>query len=108
MIQKLFYSIKEVSDMLGVEKSALRYWEKEFNIHPKRLKKGGDRRYSQENIAELKNIKYLLKDKGLTIDGARTELKRNKKIIIDRVQLLDMLNELKSDLMQMKELVSKR
>lgn len=94
--------------MLGVEKSALRYWEKEFKIYPKRMKQGGDRRYSSDNIAELKNIKYLLKDKGLTVEGAKMELNRNKKIVIDRVRLLDTLNEIKSDLLQMKTMIQKK
>lgn len=106
MIQKLYYSIKEVSEILGVEKSSIRYWVKEFNISPKRMKHGGDLRYNAENISELKNIKYLLKDKGLTIEGAKTQLKRNKKIIVDRVQLLDTLKSIKSDLLEMKTMIT--
>ena len=52
-LEKLYYSIGEVADMLGVSKSLTRYWENEFDfLSPKKNKKG-DRRFTKENIQQL-------------------------------------------------------
>lgn len=74
---KLFYSIKEVADELGVSESTLRYWESEFpQIAPK---KGANnvRRYTKEDIRNVRLIYHLVKERGLTLAGARQFLKRN-------------------------------
>ena len=54
----------------------LRYWEKEFKqIKPIKLRKR--RYYSEKQVETIKLIKYLLKDKGMTINGVKTILKSN-------------------------------
>ena len=54
----------------------LRYWEKEFKqIRPIVLKKR--RYYSEKQVASIKLIKFLLKDKGMTINGVKNLLKSN-------------------------------
>lgn len=72
---KIYYSISEVAQMLGVEAYVLRFWEKEFSqLHPKK-NRAGNRVYQQKDIDLLMQIKYLLYDKGYTIDGARNYLR---------------------------------
>ena len=72
---KIYHSISEVAQMLGVEAYVLRFWEKEFTqLRPKK-NRAGNRVYQQKDIDLLLQIKYLLYDKGFTIDGARNYFK---------------------------------
>lgn len=72
---KMYYSISEVAAMLGLEAYVLRFWEKEFpQLRPKK-NRAGNRIYQQKDIEQLIQIKYLLYEKGFTIDGARNYLK---------------------------------
>ncbi|HXH71564.1 MAG TPA: MerR family transcriptional regulator [Mariprofundaceae bacterium] len=71
---KLFFSIREVSDICGIEPHVLRYWETEFrNIKP--VKKSGNRRfYRQRDVYAVLQIKHLLYDLNFTIKGAKKRL----------------------------------
>ena len=72
---KIYYSISEVAQMLGLEAYVLRFWEKEFTqLRPKK-NRAGNRVYQQKDIDLLMQIKFLLYDKGFTIEGARNYLK---------------------------------
>jgi len=71
---KLFFSIREVSEICDVEPHVLRYWETEFrNIKP--VKKSGNRRfYRQRDVYAVLQIKHLLYDLNFTIKGAKKRL----------------------------------
>ena len=74
-LTKLYYSICEVADMLDVNASLIRFWEKEFpTIKPKKNKKG-NRLYTPKEILKIDRIYILVKEKGYTLDGARKALK---------------------------------
>ena len=71
---KLFFSIREVSELCGVEPHVLRYWETEFR-HIKPVKKSGNRRfYRQRDIYVILQIKHLLYNLNFTIKGAKKRL----------------------------------
>ena len=71
---KLYYSVSEVAQMLGVSESLLRFWEKEFpQITPKKAGRG-IRQYRKEDIDTLKLIYHLVKEQGMTLQGARQRL----------------------------------
>ena len=78
-----FYSISELSNILKLTNESnkpsnhiLRYWEKEFKqIKPKMI--NNRRYYSIEQVEKVKLIKFLLKDKGMTINGVKKFLKNN-------------------------------
>jgi DNA-binding transcriptional MerR regulator len=73
--RKRFYSIGEVAAMLELKPYVLRYWEAEFDqLNPGRGDKSKQRRYQQRDIETLEQIKSLLKEKGLTVAGARNYL----------------------------------
>ena len=99
---KLYYSIGEVAGMLEVNTSLLRFWENEFpELRPVKNKRG-TRSYTQKDIELLRRIKYLTKDCGMTLEGARQQLKSDKSP--DRnLELVQTLNELKNFLVQMKQ-----
>jgi DNA-binding transcriptional MerR regulator len=75
---KVYYSIREVADILEVKPYILRFWEGEFpQLHP-RTSKGGRRQYQLDDIKLLLLIKRLLYREGYTIAGARARLKEIK------------------------------
>ena len=101
---KLYYSIGEVAEMLGVNASLLRYWESEFSQLKPRKTSNGTRTYTQKDIDLLRRIYHLTKEKGFTLEGARDQLrhKEGSDVVIDR--LLDarqQLVELQQQLQQM-------
>ncbi|MBP9078992.1 MAG: MerR family transcriptional regulator [Flavobacteriales bacterium] len=74
-IERLYWTIGEVADDLGVNASLLRYWEKEFGtLRPKRTNRG-DRLYTRNDIEQLRRIQHLVKDKGFTLQGAKGQLR---------------------------------
>lgn len=78
-IERIYWTIGETADQLGVNTSLLRYWEKEFGtLRPKRTTKG-DRLYTKEDIARIREIRSLLKERGFTIQGAKDQLKRTRR-----------------------------
>ena len=95
--EKRYYSIGEVSKAFNVNPSLLRFWEKEFDeIQPKK-KESGTRKYTPENIKILKLIYHLVKEKGLTISGAKKQLKIKGSEDV-KISLLSKLEKIKDDL----------
>jgi DNA-binding transcriptional MerR regulator len=100
---KLYYSIGEISDMFGVSKSLIRYWETEFSILKPHKNSKGDRRYTKENIDQLQLIFDLVKNRGFTIEGAKNEIKQNKDLIKQRQAVLQKLINLKAEMQKWKD-----
>lgn len=96
---KIYYSIGEVSQMLGVETTTLRYWEKEFDffITPRKNKKG-TRYYKQEDIEKIEMIIYLRNEKGLGIEGIRKKLKENPGETIKTYDIIAKLKNIKAEI----------
>ncbi len=101
--KRLFYSIQEVADHFAVNVSLLRFWEKEFdNINPKKTT-GGTRQYTKEDVHEIEIVYRLVRDKGLTLEGARQVLKTNKTEEDRRVEALDRLKNVRKELLSLEE-----
>ena len=100
---KLYFSIGEVAQMFGVNDSTLRYWEKEFDIiHPRKTAKG-TRFYKQEDIDAVRLIYHLVKERGMTLAGARQKLKDNKETTIRIEEIVNRLKQMKIELLAMKD-----
>jgi len=100
--EKILYSIQEVAKMFNVNASTLRYWEKEFDsIHPFRSEKG-TRQYSKEDIEEIRLVHYMLKEKGLTIDGTKKRMNDNKESVIHTDDIVQRLKFVRSELWNLK------
>ena len=102
-IEKIFYSISEVADMFGVNTSNIRFWENEFDILKPQKNKKGNRMFTQEDIANLKIIYHLLKERGMTIKGAQKKLKDNKEDTLQNIEVVNHLQEIKRALLNIKE-----
>ena len=104
---KLYYSIKEVSELTSLKPYVLRYWESEFPSLKPSKNKAGNRTYKKNDINVILEIKKLLYDKKFTIKGAIEELKSGHITKSDSVKisnkdisvLVEIRNELKSILM---------
>jgi len=100
--QKLYYSIGEVAEMFGVNESLLRYWEREFDIIRPRKNTKGTRSYRKEDIDNIRLVYHLVKEKGLTLDGAKKKLKDNKDGVSKNHEIITRLQLLKDELVAMK------
>lgn len=99
--KRLFYSIQEVADHFAVNVSLLRFWEKEFdNIDPKKTA-GGTRQYTREDVQQVEIVYHLVKEKGMTLEGARQTLKSKKDDELKRVEMLSRLTEIKKELLSL-------
>ncbi len=76
---KLYYSIKEVAEMFGLNESTLRYWETEFPaLRPKTMQGSKIRQYTKKDIDLIKSIHNLVKVRGFKIAAARQMLNSNR------------------------------
>jgi DNA-binding transcriptional MerR regulator len=103
-LKKVYYTISEVSAMFRVNSSLLRFWEKEFPVQLGKVKKNkkGDRYYNKEDIEKLKTIFFLVKDKRMTLEGARNFMKQSKRKVNNEKALLDQLEQVKGFLRDLK------
>lgn len=100
--EKRYYTIGEVAKAFDVNPSLLRFWEKEFEeIQPKK-KESGTRKYTPENVLTLQYIFHLVKEKGMTIQGAKKQIKLRKEGSSKQV-ILSKLEQIKSTLESLKE-----
>jgi len=101
--KKLYYSINEVAEMFALNPSNLRFWEKEFrNIKPHKNKKG-TRFYTRADIEIIRQIHYLVRAKGLTLEGARGRLKNNPEEVKRNAEITERLLKLKQELLDIQQ-----
>ena len=100
---KLYYSIKEVAQQLGVNESTLRYWEKEFpQLKPKTQALNKVRQYTAEDMELLKTIYNLVKVRGFKLAAAR-KLRNEYRRGADRSsEVLETLISVRSQLQELK------
>lgn len=97
-MEKLFYSIAEVSKLLNINASNLRFWEKEFKqLKPKRNDKG-TRFYTEEDIKLVRQIMFLVNEQNLTLEGARQKLSKKKDQVAKQQELIERLKRIKTEL----------
>lgn len=96
---KLLYTMGEVAEMLGEATSAIRYWSNYFDryVKPQRNAKG-NRLFHPEDVETLKQIQFLVKKQGLTLDGAAQKLKEDRRSVESRVKALESLKRIREQL----------
>lgn len=102
-VEKLYYSIGEVAGMFGVKPSLIRYWEKEFNIIKPKKNKKGNRYFTNADIENFHLIYNLVKERGMTLKGAKQKLKENRDNTVNDFEIIKSLKEVRSLLLEMKE-----
>ena len=100
--EKRYYGIGEVAKAFGVNTSLIRFWEKEFDaLKPKKNAKG-NRKFTPEDIKNLKFIYHLVKERGFTLEGAKIHLKEEKKESLNTFEIISKLEGVKHQLTKIK------
>ncbi len=99
---KRYYSIGELSKAFNVNASLIRFWDKEFDILKPKKNAKGNRMFTPEDVNNLKLIYHLVKERGFTLDGARTHLKEGQKKTLDKFEIIDKLENIKTQLTNIK------
>ena len=103
-MEKYFYTVGEVADILGESTSLVRFWANEFPkyIKPQRTAKG-NRLFSKDDVETFKHIHVLVKVEGLTLEGAAKRLKGDRKNVISKAKVLESLKAIRNQLAQIRE-----
>ncbi len=102
-LDKKFYKIGDVSEILGIPESTLRYWETQFTIiKPKRNKKN-IRYYTPNDIEIIRRVYYLVKEKGMKLDAAQAQIRHNRDGVDKRFNAIEKLKDIKEQLLKFQE-----
>lgn len=100
--EKLYYSIGEVADAFNVNASLIRFWEKEFDVLKPKKNAKGNRKFTPEDIKNLQFIYHLVKERGFTLEGAKTHLKEEKQESLNKFEIIRKLEMVKAELKELK------
>ncbi|PZD78696.1 MerR family transcriptional regulator [Mesonia sp. K7] len=100
--EKLYYSIGEVAKAFDVNTSLIRYWENEFDILKPKKNAKGNRKFTPEDIKNLEFIYHLVKERGFTLEGAKTHLKEKGRETLDNFEIVRKLEHIKQELIKIK------
>ena len=101
--QKLYYSIKEVAEMFGLNESTLRYWETEFPfLRPKTSGPAKVRQYQERDIEQIKLIHNLVKVRGFKLAAAKKIINSNRAGADKTADVLSRLISVRDELMALK------
>lgn len=99
--EKLYYSMGEVTKAFQVNASLVRFWEKEFDVLQPKKNSRGNRKFSKEDVKNLKIIYHLVKKKGFTLEGARDYMKNHRKEL-NTIEIISKLEYVKAELLKIK------
>jgi DNA-binding transcriptional MerR regulator len=99
---KRYYSIGEVAKAFDVNASLIRFWDSEFDILKPKKNAKGNRMFTPEDVKNLQLIYHLVKERGFTLEGARTHLKEGQKKTLDKFDIITKLEGIKSELTTIK------
>ena len=104
MAEKIYYSMGEVAEMFDVNQSLIRHWESKFDCLRPHKNKRGNRMFSAEDIEKLKQIYHLVKERGMTLEGARKVMRgaAGKELGRD-TKLLERLQRIRAALVEVRE-----
>ncbi|MEZ4839815.1 MerR family transcriptional regulator [Flavobacterium sp.] len=100
---KRYYSIGELAKAFDVNASLIRFWDKEFDVLKPKKNAKGNRMFTPEDVKNLQLIYHLVKERGFTLEGAKTHLKEGQKKTLDKFEIINKLEGIKAQLTQIKE-----
>jgi DNA-binding transcriptional MerR regulator len=105
-IEKIYYTIGEVAEMLGESTSLVRFWSNKLSdiIRPHKNRKG-NRLFQPDDVKNFKILHHLIKNQGMTLEGARKRLKENQTGEDYNIKIIDSLQAIKKELLEVKELL---
>jgi DNA-binding transcriptional MerR regulator len=99
---KRYYSIGEVAKAFDVNASLIRFWDKEFDILKPKKNAKGNRMFTPEDVKNLQLIFHLVKERGFTLEGAKTHLKEGQKKTLDKFDIISKLESIRTLLTNIK------
>jgi DNA-binding transcriptional MerR regulator len=99
---KRYYSIGEVAKAFGVNASLIRFWDSEFDILKPKKNAKGNRMFTPEDVKNFQLIFHLVKERGFTLEGAKTHLKEGQKKTLDKFDIINKLETIKAQLLSIK------
>lgn len=99
---KIYYSMGEVCEIFGVNASLLRFWEEEFPILKIAKNSRGHRIYTTDDVDYLRLIYHLVKEQGMTLDGARRRMRQNRDSIKREAEVVEKLRSIRNMLAALK------
>ncbi len=102
-MEKIFFSIGEVANMVNVTPSTIRYWESCFDELSPRKSTKGTRLFDKEDIETVKFINFLVKERGMTIKGAQQKIKENREDTVNNWEVVKRLQKIKDELISIKK-----
>lgn len=100
---KLYYSIKEVAEMLDISESMLRFWEKEIPMLKPKTTGNNVRQYTEADIENVKAVYNLVKVRGFKLAAARKMLRENKRGVDNNARLIESLIKVRDELKELKK-----
>ncbi len=99
---KRYYGIGEIAKAFDVNTSLIRFWDKEFDILKPKKNAKGDRKFTIDDVNNIKLIYHLVKERGFTLEGARTHIKEGQKKVLDKFEIISKLETVKAQLLLIK------
>ena len=100
---KRYYSIGEIAKAFNVNASLIRFWDSEFDILKPKKNAKGNRMFTPDDVTNLQLIYHLVKERGFTLDGAKTHLKEGQKKTLDAFEIIQKLEDIKAQLVAIKK-----
>lgn len=100
--EKRYYGIGEVAEAFKVNTSLIRFWEQEFDVIKPKKNAKGNRKFTPEDIKNLELIYHLVKERGFTLEGAKTHLKEEKHKTLSNFDIIRKLESVKAELINLK------
>jgi DNA-binding transcriptional MerR regulator len=92
----------EISKAFNVNASLIRFWDAEFDILKPKKNAKGNRMFTPEDVKNFQLIYHLVKERGFTLEGARTHLKESEKKVLDKFEIIQKLEKIKAELLLLK------
>jgi DNA-binding transcriptional MerR regulator len=102
-VEKLYYSIGEVAEMLEVPVSTVRFWDNEFDILKPMKNKKGNRLFTQTDLRNIRIIHHLLKEEGMTLNGVRKRLSEKLSDAEYKYEINESLQKIRSIIVDLKD-----
>ncbi|MEJ6792124.1 MAG: MerR family transcriptional regulator [Lacinutrix sp.] len=100
--EKRYYAIGEVAKAFNVNTSLIRFWEKEFDVIKPKKNAKGNRKFTPEDVKNLQFIYHLVKERGFTLEGAKTHIKEEKQKSLTNFEIISKLENVKAQLIKLK------
>jgi DNA-binding transcriptional MerR regulator len=102
-VEKLYYPIGEVAEILNVPVSTVRFWENEFTILKPKKNKKGNRLFTQIDMKNLRAIHHLLKEEGMTIAGVKKRLAHGAGEVDFRLEVSNSLKSIRDMIAELRD-----